>query len=150
MLAAQQAVMDGVTFVRRIRDEGIGFPPIGSFVSFVLTKVEIGSLEAVGTPTAAHYNPLGVVHGGFSSTLMDLALGLVSVTVLPSMESGVTTTDLSLRYVRPIMDTTGPMTVRASVLHAGRRIVVAEAHLRDADRKLYTLAQSTLLVVAKR
>jgi uncharacterized protein (TIGR00369 family) len=142
--------MDGLTFVRRIRDEGIDYPPIGSFVGFVLTKVEKGGLEAVGTPTAAHYNPLGVVHGGFSSTLMDLALGLVSVTILPSMENGVSTTDLSVRYVRPIMETTGPMTVNASVLHAGRRIVVAEAYLRDADRKLFTIAQSTLLIVAKR
>jgi len=142
--------MDGITFVRRIRDEGIEYPPIGSFVGFALTKVEKGSLEAVGTPTAAHYNPLGVVHGGFSSTLLDLALGLVSVTVLPSMESGVTTTDLSLRYVRPITETTGEMTVAASVLHAGRRIVVAEAFLRDAHHKLYTLAQSTLLIVEKR
>src|SRR5476651_2656931 len=142
--------MDGITFVRRIRDEGIEYPPIGSFVGFVLTKVEKGSLEAVGTPTAAHYNPLGVVHGGFSSTLMDLALGLVSVTVLPSMEHGVTTTDLNLRYVRPIAETTGRMTVAASVLHAGRRIVVAEASLRDENHKLYTLAQSTLLIIAKR
>jgi uncharacterized protein (TIGR00369 family) len=142
--------MDGITFVRKMRDEGFEYPPIGTFVGFALTKIEKGLLEAVGTPTVAHYNPLGVVHGGFSSTLMDLALGLVSITALPSMEHGVTTTDLNLRYVRPIMETTGRMTVTASVLHAGKRIVVAEASLRDAHRTLYTLAQSTLLVVARR
>jgi uncharacterized protein (TIGR00369 family) len=142
--------MDGVTFVRRMRDEGHEYPPIGSFVGFALTKVEKGLLEAVGTPTAAHYNPLGVVHGGFSSTVLDLALGLVSITALPSMDHGVTTTDLTLRYVRPIVETTGPMTVVAKVLHAGKRVVFAEASLRDANHKLYTLAQSTLLVVARR
>jgi uncharacterized protein (TIGR00369 family) len=142
--------MDGLTFVRRIRDEGIDYPPIGSFVGFALTKIEKGYLEAVGMPAAAHYNPLGVVHGGFSSTLLDLALGLVSVTILPSMDAGVTTTDLSVRFVRPILDSTGPMAVTASVLHAGRRIVVAEAALRAANQKLHALAQSTLLIVAKR
>jgi len=142
--------MDGVTFVRKMRDEGYEYPPIGSFVSFALTKVETGHLEAVGTPTAAHYNPLGVVHGGFSSTLLDLALGLVAVTTMPAMDNSVTTTDLSLRYVRPILSSTGPMTVVASVLHAGRRVIVAEASLRDARQKLYTVAQSTLMVVAKR
>ena len=142
--------MDGLTFVRRIRDDGVGYPPIGTFVGFTLTRIERGSLEAVGIPTATHYNPLGVVHGGFSSTLMDLALGLVSLTVLPSMESGVTTTDLNVRYVRRILESTGPMTVAASVLHAGGRIVVAEAFLRDAGQKLYTVAQSTLLIVARK
>jgi uncharacterized protein (TIGR00369 family) len=142
--------MDGISFVRRIRDEGVEYPPIGSFVGFVLTKVEDGYLEAVGTPTAAHYNPLGVVHGGFSSTLMDLALGLVSVTTLPSMDNHVTTADLTVRYLRPILASTGQMTVAASVLHAGKRTIVAEASLRDSDQKLYTLAQSTLLVVERR
>ena len=141
--------MDGVSFVSKMRDDGYEYPPIGSFVSFALTKVDPGHLEAVGTPTAAHYNPLGVVHGGFSSTLMDLARGLVAVTTMPSMDHSVTTTDLSLRYVRPILSSTGLMTVTASVLHAGRRVVVAEASLRDARQKLYTVAQSTLMVVAK-
>ena len=142
--------MDGITFVRKMRDEGYEYPPIGTFVSFALTKVEPGRLEATGTPTAAHYNPLGVVHGGFSSTLLDLALGLVAVTTMPSMDNSVTTTELSLRYIRAILSSTGPMTVTASVLHAGRRVVVAEASLRDAHHKLYTVAQSTLMVVAKR
>jgi uncharacterized protein (TIGR00369 family) len=142
--------MDGISFVRKIRDEGVEYPPIGAFVGFTLTKVEKGYLEAVGTPTAAHYNPLGVVHGGFSSTVMDLALGLVSVTTMPSMENHVTTADLTLRYLRPIFASTGQMTVAASVLHAGKRTIVAEASLRDADQKLYTLAQSTLLIVARR
>src|SRR5579859_3741571 len=140
--------MDGISFVRTIRDEGIEYPPIGTFVGFALTKVEKGYLEAVGTPTEAHYNPLGVVHGGFSSTLMDLALGLVSLTTMPSMENHVTTADLTLRYLRPILASTGLMTVAASVIHAGRRTIVAEASLRGADQRLYTLAQSTLLVVA--
>jgi uncharacterized protein (TIGR00369 family) len=149
-LAAQQALMDGITFVRKIRDEGADYPPIGAFVGFALTKVEKGYLEAIGTPSGAHYNPLGVVHGGFSSTLMDLALGLVSVTTMPSMENSVTTADLTLRYLRPIFASTGQMTVAATVLHAGKRTIVAEASLRGADQKLYTLAQSTLMIVARR
>jgi uncharacterized protein (TIGR00369 family) len=142
--------MDGVTFVRRMRDEGYEYPPIGSFVGFALTNVEKGVLEAVGTPTAAHYNPLGVVHGGFSSTLLDLALGLVAVTTLPSMDNHVTTADLTLRYLRPIFASTGQMTVVASVLHTGKKTIVAEASLHDGDQKLYTLAQSTLLIVEQR
>src|SRR5580704_8693189 len=121
--AAQQAYMDGITFVRRMRDEGAEYPPIGAFVGFALTKVEKGYLEAVGTPTAAHYNPLGVVHGGFSSTLLDLALGLVAVTTLPSMDDHVTTADLTLRYLRPILASTGQMTVVASVLHTGKKTI---------------------------
>jgi uncharacterized protein (TIGR00369 family) len=133
-----------------MRDKNANYPPIGELVGFKILDVERGKIRITGRPTSQHYNPLGVVHGGFASILMDLALGHVSITVLASMKEGVSTTDLSLKFVRPIVQETGELVCNATVVHSGRKIVIAEAYLRDASGKLYATAQSTCLVIPNR
>jgi uncharacterized protein (TIGR00369 family) len=139
--------MDGLTFVREMRDSAANYPPIGKLVDFTILDVTLGKIRISGRPTARHYNPFGVVHGGFACTLLDLALGHVSITVLPQMDKFVSTTDLSVKYLRPLFDSVGEVFCDAEVLRAGRQIIVAEAKLVDASGKLYATAQSTCLVV---
>ena len=142
--------MDGLTYVREMRDQGTNYPPIGRFVAFAIRDVAQGRIEVTGRPLEQHYNPFGVVHGGFACTLMDLALGHVSVTMLPSMEQAVVTTDLSVKYVRPLYASVGEVSCVATVLHSGKTIIVAEAQLRDRAGKLYASAQSTCFIVERR
>lgn len=142
--------MDGLTFVREMRDTGSNYPPIGKFVEFAIRDVAFGRIEVTGRPGEQHYNPFGVVHGGFAGTLLDLALGHVSVTVLPSMERFVTTTDLTVKYFRPLFHTSGEVSCVATVVHSGKTIVVAEARLHDSAGKLCATAQSTCLIVSRR
>jgi uncharacterized protein (TIGR00369 family) len=139
--------MDGLAYVRAIRDRGENYPPIGAFVKFELDDIELGRVIATGIPGPDHYNQFGVVHGGFASTLLDLALGHVSVTVLSGEQKGVGTTDLSVKYLRSMYADTGRVSCEANVVHAGRRIIVAEAHLRAADGKLFATGQSTCAVL---
>ena len=139
--------MDGFAFVTEMRETGAHYPPIGKFVGFTILDVSLGKMRISGRPTAQHYNPFGVVHGGFASTLLDLALGHVSVTVLPSMDKFVSTTDLSVKYLRPLFASIEQVFCEAEVLRSGRQIIVAEAKLVDASNKLYATAQSTCLVV---
>ena len=59
------------------------------------------------------YNPLGSVHGGIAATLLDSCMGCAVHTTL---EAGVgfTTTDLQVRYIRAMSDTTGACSPRAA------------------------------------
>ena len=139
-----------MAFLQRMRDTGEEYPPIGRFVQFQIDDISVGHLTGRGTPGDQHYNPLGVVHGGFASTLLDLALGHVSITALDDMTKAVSTTDLSVKYVRSIYSTIGTMFWESHVLHSGKSIVVAEALLKDADGKLYAMAQSTCMIVSRR
>ncbi|HEY8312692.1 MAG TPA: PaaI family thioesterase [Candidatus Baltobacteraceae bacterium] len=139
--------MDGLAFVTAIRDTGANYAPIGTFVAFALTTIERGHIVATGVPGPQHYNPLGVVHGGFASTLLDLALGHVSISVLRDPATGVATTDLNVKYLRSMNASTGTVICEATVVHAGRRIVVAQAELRDAGGTLFATAQSTCIVL---
>jgi uncharacterized protein (TIGR00369 family) len=120
--------------------------PMAELFAFELHSVERGEVVASAAASERHYNPLGVVQGGFAGTVLDIALGLASISVLEGDASGVATTDLSVRYLRPILASTGRLQVQATVLHAGKTIVVAEAKLSDSAGKTYALAQSTSLV----
>ena len=142
--------MDGLNFILEMRDQGKNYPPIGKLVGFIIHEVSRGKIRVSGQPTEQHYNPLGVVHGGFASTLMDLALGHVSITTLPSMKEGVSTIDLSVKYLRPIFASTGKLYCESSVVYKGKKVVIADARLLDASGKLYATAESTCLVIARR
>lgn len=131
-------------------ETGAEYPPIGHFFKFKLIKVELGRLVASGEPGPEHYNPLGVIHGGFASTLLDLALGHVSITVLHDPATGVGTTDLTVKYIRSMQSSVGTVYCDADVMHAGKSIIVAEARLKDADGELYATAQSTCMVFQPR
>ncbi|MGZ3552130.1 MAG: PaaI family thioesterase, partial [Vulcanimicrobiaceae bacterium] len=131
--------MNGLAFVR----ERIGtFPmPMAELFGLELVEAARGAIHARAQPSSRHYNPLGVVQGGFASTVLDIALGLVSISILTEDAMSVGTTDLSVRYLRPILEATGRMDVTASIIHSGKTLVVAQAQLSDADGALYACAQ---------
>jgi uncharacterized protein (TIGR00369 family) len=142
--------MDGIEFLTAMRDERVNYPPIGAFVDFEIDEIAPRHLTGTGVPRAEHYNPLGVVHGGFAGTLLDLALGHVSITVLENMAYAVSTTDLSVKYMRSISKDTGKMRWTAEVLHAGKTVVIAQASLYDNRDRLCAMAQSTCIITRRR
>lgn len=50
-------------------------PPMSKTLKFRLSEVEEGRVVFKGLPTEEHLNPLGTVHGGWTATIMDSALG---------------------------------------------------------------------------
>jgi uncharacterized protein (TIGR00369 family) len=116
-----------------------------------LRPIELGEGRAVfeGEPGEEHYNPIGVVHGGYASTLLDSALGCAVHTTLPA---GVAYTSLGLeaKFVRPITRDTGRIRAEAQVLHRGRRQATGEARLYDSKSgKLLAHGTSTCLIVGE-
>lgn len=67
-----------------------------------------GSAVFQGTPQLKHYNPMGVVHGGWFATLLDFALGCAVQTTLGA-GVGYTTAHLSVHMVRAATIDTGPL-----------------------------------------
>ena len=139
-LAAAGALrgMSGLEAIRAVRDRRVPPPPIARLMNFTIVEVEEGRVVFEGYPGEEHYNPIGVVHGGFALTLFDSALGCAIHTTLPA-GVGYTTTDTQVRFIRGITKDTGPVRCEAHVVHAGRSTAVAEAKLRDgAGRVLGT------------
>jgi uncharacterized protein (TIGR00369 family) len=118
-------------------------------MGFTLTAVEAGRAVFECEPSEAHYNPIGSVHGGVISTLLDSALSCAVHTTLPA-GSGYTTAELKVNFVRPIVIGTGRLRAEGRVIHTGSRLGTAEARLTDSAGKLYAHAVGTCLVFPAR
>jgi uncharacterized protein (TIGR00369 family) len=143
----RDAHVDGAELLRRIRSGALPAPPIAHTLGFELVDVDPGVAVFEGTPAEWQYNPLGSVHGGWMATLLDSALACAVHTTLPA-ERSYTTTDLQVRFHRPLLAGTGVVRAEAKVLHAGKRLASSEARLvGKADGKLYASATSTCIIV---
>jgi uncharacterized protein (TIGR00369 family) len=145
--AAAGATMTGMEYMAAIVEGRMPPPPIA--VTMRMRPIEIGEGRAIfeGRPGEEHYNPIGVVHGGYAATLLDSALGCAVHTTL---EAGVGYTSLGLetKYVRPITRDTGRVLCEASVLYRGRRQATSEATLKAADSgKLLAHGSATCMIL---
>ena len=97
------------------------------------------------TPQEFHYNPLGSVHGGVLSTLLDSAAGCAVHSTLPA-GYGYTSLDLSIKFLRPVTVDSGRLRCAGMVLNRGRTTALAEARLTDGRERLVAHATSTCLI----
>ena len=109
---------------------------------------EPGRVVIAASPRAEHYNSGGSVHGGFTATLLDTAMGCAAQTVLAAGKA-VTTMELKAAYHRRITIETGRIEAAGSVLSHGRRTVFAEARITDADGRLLASGTSTLMILER-
>ena len=93
--------MAGLDYVRAIQSGEIPPPPIAVVMNFSIELLEEGTAVFVGEPGEEHYNPIGVVHGGYASTILDSALGCAVHTTCPA-GVGYTSQTLEVKYLRPI------------------------------------------------
>jgi uncharacterized protein (TIGR00369 family) len=145
--AAAGAQMSGLDYVRAIQAGEIPPPPIAVVMNFSIAELEEGRAVFEGEPGEEHYNPIGVVHGGYASTLLDSALGCAVHTTCPT-GVGYTSQTLEVKYLRPITRDTGAVRAEAHVLHRGRKNATSEARLIAKDTgKLLATGTSTCLIL---
>jgi uncharacterized protein (TIGR00369 family) len=145
-LAARAQEMSGLEFMRAIIAGELPPPPIAQLLGFTVAEVSEGRARFAATGGEEHYNPIGVVHGGVTATLLDSAMGCAVHTTLPA---GVayTTLELKVNYVRAA--TAGmPLVADAEVIHRGRKVATAEALLHAGEGgKLLAHATTTCLII---
>lgn len=123
-----------------------GRPPIGETLGFQLVDAGDGWAAFEGVPGPQHYNPAGIVHGGYAATLLDSACGIAVVTKLNEGQS-MTTLELKTSYLKAMTDKTGKVRAEGRVVSIGRRVAYTEAQLTDEAGRLLATATSTLLVL---
>src|SRR5262249_27193950 len=145
--AAAGAAMSGMAYMTAIVAGEIPPPPIAVTMRLRPVELEEGRVLFAGEPGEEHYNPIGVVHGGYAATLLDSALGCAVHTTLPA---GVAYTSLGLeaKFVRPITRDTGSVLCEAEVLYRGRRQATASASLKSAgENKLLAHGSATCMLL---
>lgn len=119
--------------------------PIAETLGMVDFGGEIGSISVELDPEHRHYNPLGTVHGGVISTLLDTAAGCSVHSTLAAGE-GYTSLDLTVKFLRPVTVDSGRLRAVGRVIHRGRRTALAEATLHDAAGKQVAHATSSCMI----
>lgn len=86
----------------------------------------------------------GVVHGGAVASLIDTASAFAVLSQIDVKER-VTTTDLTIHYLRPV--TTGRMTATARIVRGGRRLFVLSVEVTNEADALLATAVTTYIKI---
>jgi uncharacterized protein (TIGR00369 family) len=121
-------------------------PPICETLDFLLVEAAPGHAEFQGQPLFEHYNPLGSVHGGWVSTLLDSALACAVHSLLPPGKT-YTTIELKVSFIRSLTKSVPLVRAVADVIHLGGRIGSSHAKLVGPDDTLYAHAMATCLIM---
>jgi uncharacterized protein (TIGR00369 family) len=144
-MAAAISELSGLERMRRVIAGELPQSPIARLMNFRMVEASEGRAVFEGVPEEYHYNPIGMVHGGFAATMLDSAMGCAVHTLLPA-RVGYTTLEFKLNFVKPVKITTGPVRAVGTVLHGGRTTALAEGRLVSADGTLYAHATTTCLI----
>jgi len=120
-------------------------PAFTQTMEFEFGEIAFGKAVFSGSPNEKHLNLIGSVHGGYTATLLDTALGCSVHTVLEPGER-YTTVDLNVKYLRAILPGMSKVTVTGEVVHKGRKIATAEAQLVGEDGKIYATGNTTCVI----
>lgn len=135
----------GLELLQAIAKGELPAPPIMQLIDLVSMEAEEGQVTLELDPQEFHYNPLGTMHGGIISTLLDTAAAC-SVHSTLGLGVGYTSLDLAVKFLRPVTLATGRLTCTGAVLQRGRRTALAEARLTDGAGRLCAHATSTCLL----
>jgi len=138
--------MSGLEFLRAIASGQLPGPPIAHTLDFTLSEVSEGLAVFTVEPKEFHYNPIGVVHGGLASTLLDSCMACAVQSTLPRGKA-YTTLELKVNLVRAITSDTGPLRCEGRVIHVGRQVGTAEGRITDSKGRLYAHGTTTCMVL---
>jgi uncharacterized protein (TIGR00369 family) len=135
----------GLDFVRRLASGEIASVPIAETLNFKVTEAEFGRVALLGAPDHRVYNLIGTVHGGWTATILDTAMGLALLSQLEP-ERTFTTIDIRVNYLRMVTKETGEVRAEGRIVNAGRRVAYCESELHDRAGKLLAHATSSCLI----
>ncbi|MFF3857299.1 PaaI family thioesterase [Micromonospora sp. NPDC002575] len=143
--AAHMGRRGGLDLLRAMIAGELAAPPVMHLIDMGRMEADEGRVAVELTPQEFHYNPLGTVHGGIISTLLDTAAACAVHTTLPA-GVGYTSLDLNVKFLRPVTVDSGTLRCEGTVLQSGRRTALAEARLTDESGRLVAHATSTCLL----
>lgn len=138
----------GLDYVRRLITGEIASVPIADTLNFRVMEAEHGRVAVAGAPDHRSYNLIGTVHGGWTASILDTAMGLAVLSQLEP-ERTFTTVDLRVNYLRAVTQATGEVIAEGRVVHAGRRLAYCESSLKDRAGRMLAHATGSCMILAR-
>ncbi|GAB3510817.1 PaaI family thioesterase [Emticicia fontis] len=144
--ASKALKMSGLEYLQAMGDGKIPFPPLLHTLDFKPTHLEKGKVIFSFQPQEFHYNPIGSVHGGVISAILDSAMGCTLHSILEA-GTGYTTLELKVNFLKAITTRIEELHAVGKIIHAGGRTALVEAQLIDKDNTVYAHGVSTCLIL---
>ena len=144
-LASQAKQLAGLDFLERMINAEFPLPPLIHTLDFKVSGIQPGRAVFSFQPQEFHYNPLGSVHGGVITAILDSAMGCALHSVLP-LGTGYTSVDIKVNFLKPINIKTGSLKAVGTIINQGNRTALLEGRLTDENDKLYAHATSTCMI----
>ena len=148
MTQTQQVDLATMTGLEQLQAIGEGLlppAPIAATIGLENFDGEAGAFSVELVPEQRHYNPLGSVHGGVLSTMLDTAAGC-SVHSTLAVGEAYTSLDLTVKFLRPATVDSGRLRATGKVIQRGRRTALAEAQVTDESGRLIAHATSSCMI----
>jgi uncharacterized protein (TIGR00369 family) len=91
-------------------------------------------------------NPLGIVHGGITATLIDHTMGALSFKVIPEGHS-IVTTGLNIHYISPGIGDS--LLCEATIEHKGSQTIVLSATVYRTDGKKVAKSTGSFFIIKR-
>ncbi|HEX8666612.1 MAG TPA: PaaI family thioesterase [Beijerinckiaceae bacterium] len=136
----------GLAFLQGLIDGVHPPPPFSRATRIYLTEVSEGRAVFSGVPTEDFFNPIGTIHGGWTSALLDSAMACaVHSTLKPGQ--GYTTVEMKINFVRPVLPSAEALTCEGVVIHRGGTLATSEGRLLDAKGRLLAHGTETCMII---
>lgn len=144
-MATKAKTMSGFDFLNGILNGELPAAPIAETLGFHPLSLEKGKAVFEFEPKEFHYNPIGSVHGGVITTVLDTAMGCSLQSALPQ---GVayTTLELKVNFLKAVTINDGKMKSTGKIIHLGKTTALVEANLTNEAGKLYAHGVSTCMI----
>ena len=132
----------GAEQLRALLDQRFG---IGTLLGMVPETLEPGRVVFTLETRPEFGNPMGTLHGGVFSALLDSAMSCVEHCSLPE-EASYTTLELKVNFVRAVRLDGVKLRCEGTVVHLGGRIATAEGRVTDGEDRLVAHGTTTCMV----
>lgn len=119
-------------------DEDIEFSKYWLHLGMRMTRQAPGEADVTLDIGPEHTQAQGVVHGGVIASMVDAAMAVAFPLLAPG--EGMSTIDLSTRFLRPVV--AGTLVATGRVIHTTRSLYFAEATVRCGEETV-AVAQAT-------
>ncbi|WP_443947532.1 PaaI family thioesterase [Pedobacter sp. AW1-32] len=138
--------MNGIDYLRAMGTGQFPLPPLMYTLDFSVTDMQEGNVVFEFVPQEFHYNPIGTVHGGVISAILDSAMGCSLHSLLPAGKI-YTTLELKVNFLKALTVNAGNVKTVSKVINLGGRTALVEAQLIDQNGAVYAHGTSTCLII---
>jgi uncharacterized protein (TIGR00369 family) len=137
--------MGGAELLEKMRLGEIAEPPFARLLGFEMFDSAEGRIVMTLAPQEYHYNPMGCVHGGILSTLLDSVMSAAVQTMLQPGQ-GYLTMSININFIKPVFEHTGEVMAEGRVVSFRRQVATAEGKIVDVKGEVCATGTAICLI----